>query len=84
MQKELTCTYYRGIIKTVIIYLLACILGLLYRVIVEHEGLSLSNAISEILCFSAVEYAWYIEMYIGLFVMIPFLMFCIMAWNPDM
>ena len=72
-KKELTCTYYRGIIKTIIIYLLACILGLLYRVLVEHEGISLNNAISEILSFSAVEYSWYIEMYIGLFVMIPFL-----------
>lgn len=72
-QKKLSYTYYKGIRKTLAIYLLASLVCLAYRYLIVHETFSISAALFRILSFRASGYAWYIEMYIGLFLMIPFL-----------
>lgn len=72
-EKELSLSYYKGIKRTYIIYVLICICCLLFRVHYEHEAISLNQMILSIFDFSADSYAWYIEMYIGLFLLIPFL-----------
>lgn len=72
-QKILTHQYYKGIYKTLSIYLLASIANLIYKNWTLKENFSLSESIKSILNFTAAPYSWYIEMYIGLFLLIPFL-----------
>ena len=72
-KKRLSKSYYKGIVKTYSIYVLACIAYLVYRLIVEGESFTLGRLVSGILDFSILGYAWYLEMYLGLFLLIPFL-----------
>lgn len=72
-QKTLSRRYYRGICKTLEIYVLASIACLLFKKFALGYHVTWMSAILGILDFDAANYAWYIEMYIGLFLMIPFL-----------
>ena len=72
-QKTLSRTYYRGICKTICIYLLSSVSCIIYANIVSPGTYEIKNAILDILGFKAADYSWYIEMYIGLFLLIPFL-----------
>lgn len=72
-KKTLSRQYYRGIRKTVEIYLLASIACLLYKKFVQGTDVTVKSAILGILDFDAANYAWYIEMYICFFLIIPFL-----------
>lgn len=70
-KKTLSKKFYAGLGKTLAIYLLATIAILAYRIYFRQEDLSLWYCIRNITSFS--QYSWYIEMYVGLFLMIPFL-----------
>lgn len=72
-KKEISIHYYKGIRHTLGIYILVSICCLLYKNIFWGQGTGIIGAAKEILAFSADGYSWYIEMYIGLFLMIPFL-----------
>lgn len=72
-QKTLSKKYYKGIIKTLEIYVLASIACLLFKKFVQGGTVTFKTALLGILDFDAANYAWYIEMYIGLFLLIPFL-----------
>jgi hypothetical protein len=65
--------YYRGIWKVLIAYVFFSILTLVFRKYYLYEDLSLFKSGLKILDFSAIPYAWYIEMWIGLFLFTPFL-----------
>lgn len=67
----LTKKYYHGIVKIYRAYVLASIVCIIYRKVRQIRGLR--YAIVDILDFSTSNYAWYIAMYIGLFLLIPFL-----------
>lgn len=71
--KTLSGRYYRGLVKTLEIYVLASIACLLFKKFVQGQEVTLLSGILDILDFDAANYAWYIEMYIGLFLIIPFL-----------
>ncbi len=71
--KKLSRRYYRGIVKTLEIYLLASLACLLFKKFALGYTVTVTSAFFDILNFKAANYAWYIEMYIGLFLMIPFL-----------
>lgn len=71
--KKLSRKYYLGIVKTLGIYVLACIAHIIYKNIKVPGTYDIKRAILGILDFSAANYSWYIEMYIGLFLLIPFL-----------
>lgn len=73
LNKTLSHRYYKGLWKTVEIYLLASIACLLFKKYALDYDVTLKTAVLDILDFDAANYAWYIEMYIGLFLMIPFL-----------
>ncbi len=72
-QKTFCLSYYKGIRKTLAIYLLASLACLAYRAFIVHDTVTITSALLRILGFYASDYAWYIEMYIGLFLLIPFL-----------
>ena len=77
-KKELSKKYYLGIIKTLAIYLLASIACLIFRKFYmvskfQMTDYSFKESIFKILDFSAAPYSWYVSMYVGLFLVIPFL-----------
>ena len=73
-QKEPTKKYYSKLKNIIITYLLCsivCVLGLAF---VNHQSIpSLGIWIKQILKFEAAPYAWYLNMYFGLYLLIPFL-----------
>lgn len=77
-KKELNLIYYKGIRKTYILYVIICVFCLVFRVLYKHEKLQIRQMILSILDFTANSYSWYIEMYIGFFLLIPFLN---ILWN---
>lgn len=71
--KELSVKYYRGIRKTLCIYVMASLACLLFKVFYRKQEISAVQGLLGILNFTAADYSWYVEMYIGLFLLIPFL-----------
>lgn len=72
-QKVLNITYYKSFSKIAFVYILASIGCLIFRYAYLCEDISINNGFFSILNFNASEYAWYVEMYIGLLLLIPFL-----------
>lgn len=71
--KELSKKYYKGIIHILISYVFISIICLLFRKFYLGQDVNLLFSVITIGNFSANGYSWYIEMYIGLFLLIPFL-----------
>lgn len=71
--KSISKRYYFKIFKVLIPYVLLSTITLLFRVYYQHEDITFLNAIEMIFAFSAIPYAWYIEMWIGLYLLSPFL-----------
>ena len=76
-RKVFCVAYYRGMIPLYLSYLLISALGIAATVWSGYGSgnseVDLGGAVYSILNFSANGYAWYFEMYIGLFLLIPFL-----------
>ncbi len=70
-KKELSKKYYGGIKKTLFIYLLSTVVMLIYMAYYKGMPITLKDAFKNILSYN--QYSWYIAMYIGLFLLIPFL-----------
>ena len=64
-QKKLSKGYYKGLWKTIEIYLLASIACLLFKKFVQEEDITIYSGLLSILAFKGANYAWYIEMYIA-------------------
>lgn len=71
--KTVTKQYYLRIIPILTVYVMASFACSLYTYIFDPENFSLTAEISRLFDYYATPYGWYIEMYIGLFLMIPFL-----------
>lgn len=70
--KELNKKYYYGVIRVLTIYFLDGLLLMLYRHIYYGESFTIRHIINTILSFN-ISYSWYVEMYLGLFLLIPFI-----------
>lgn len=64
--------YLRGLLPVVLTYLLAAAVCLLFRMLYMRQAFSLGGLVKSVLNFSAAPYGWYVEMYIGLFLLMPF------------
>ena len=74
MNKKTLCKkYYLGISKTLIVFVLSTVVCMFFNMIYNHVEYTFSDFIFGILDFSGAPYSWYIEMYIGLFLLVPFL-----------
>ena len=75
--------YFSGGIRVLLIYLLDSVLFLSYNAIYNNGEFNIKYIIKSILSFD-IGYAWYIEMYFGLFLLIPFISFeyNIICFNP--
>ncbi len=71
--KKLEKGYYGKITKTLFVYLCASILCIIFKKYYLHQEWGIIDAVEGTLGFSGASYSWYIEMYIGLFLLIPFL-----------
>lgn len=64
---------YKGLGRNLLIYILAGLACNVYRLLINFEGLTFSWVIFSLLGFYASLYGWYVNMYIGLGLMAPFL-----------
>lgn len=71
--KKPTVSYFIGIIKVLTIYVLASLCCGIYRIAFLRQDIDVPHMIAGIFSFTMADYGWYIEMYLGLFLLIPFL-----------
>ena len=71
--KTPTKQYYIGMVRVLVAYLVFSIITILFRKYYLAEDLDLLRWIKRIFNYSAIPYAWYIEMWIGLAMLAPFL-----------
>lgn len=71
LEKEYNKKYYSSLIKIIIIYILSMIVNYTFFHYWENKNLFFRSMINDILSFR--DSAWYIDMYIGLFLLSPFL-----------
>ena len=81
-QKRLSRRYYFGLVRILGLYLLCSIACLLFRAFYLREEITLRYIFGSLVNFYACGYAWYVMLYFGLFLMIPFLNL-IWAGLPD-
>lgn len=63
----------RGLWRTLAVWLVSSAICLLFRRFVQGETFDLRTIFLMIMNFSAVPYGWYVEMYIGLYLLTPLL-----------
>lgn len=73
INKSVSRKYYSGIWRVLAAYLFFSVLTLIFRHYILNEPISPMFAIKSILNFTSFMYGWYIEMWIGLFLLVPFL-----------
>ncbi len=71
--KKLTLDYYGKLSKTLIIYILASLGCVAYKMIKFGQVYTIGEFVRGFFSFEHANYSWYIEMYIGLFLLCPFL-----------
>ncbi len=70
-EKTLSRRYYSRIIYILGIYLLSCFACGIYKIL--FQDLPVAEAFFGLLDYQTASYSWYVEMYLGLFLLIPFL-----------
>lgn len=75
LQLEKTCnkSYFKGLLQIIYIYVILSVFVISIRIFYFDEQKSIADWILNIFNFSGIRYAWYVEMYIGLALLIPFL-----------
>lgn len=73
INKQPTKRYYKGMIRVLMAYIIFSIVTIAFRKLYLGENLSIIQWILKIFNYSAIPYAWYIEMWIGLALLTPFL-----------
>lgn len=73
IKKEPTKKYYKRFYSILGIYFFYSILALIFRNLYMHEPISVFQGIKLVFTFQAIPYAWYVNMFLGLYLMIPFL-----------
>ncbi|WP_026575883.1 acyltransferase [Bacillus sp. UNC438CL73TsuS30] len=72
-KKEWNKKYLRGVLNIFLIYVIYSVFAIIIRVYQFGEQATIAKWISMIFSFKAVSYSWYVNMYIGLALIIPFL-----------
>ena len=72
-EKKLSRTYYGGVLSVVLSYGLIAVATVVLASVSGAQNFTVWEGIRGILNFTAHGYAWYVEMYLGLFLLIPFL-----------
>lgn len=72
-EKKPESKYFKKLIPILGVYLFYSILSIIMRITYLNEDKSILSWVKAILIFDADKYSWYINMYIGLFLLTPFL-----------
>ena len=72
-KRTLSSSYYLGILKLYEMYVISSVLNLLYMRFYVGQPLGLRDMFSSIVNYTGSEYSWYVLLYNGLFLLIPFL-----------
>jgi len=72
-KKELNKNHYKDIIRILVSYFFISVICTLVRKYILLDDIRLLSTLINVFNFKACGYSWYIEMYIGLFLFIPFL-----------
>ena len=72
-EKKLELSFYKKIGKILFFYVVAGIFCILFQIIYINPVYPVKDMIFAFLGFGAAPYGWYIELYLGLFLLIPFL-----------
>ena len=72
-EKKLSRTYYGGVLSVVLSYGLIAAAAVVLASVSGAQNYTVWEGIRGVLNFTAHGYAWYVEMYLGLFLLIPFL-----------
>ncbi len=73
IHKTVSKKFYKGGFRVIFSYLLLSLLTILFRKFYQHDDSTWLQWMLKITDFTAIPYAWYIEMWIGLFLLTPFL-----------
>ena len=65
--------FYKSGIKVILSYIFFSLLTIIVNVYLFHTGITWKSGLLGIFSFSTIPYAWYIEMWIGLFLLAPFI-----------
>ena len=71
--KKIDVNHYKSLKNILITYLFIAVITIIFDILYLKNSFNFYKHIVGIFNFSINEYAWYIEMYIGLFLLIPFL-----------
>ncbi len=72
-KKQLNFKYYLGIVKIYVVYLLVCVACLIFKALYMKQEMDLRYIFGSIFNHYAIDYSWYVVLYTGLFLLIPFL-----------
>lgn len=72
-KKTPTVAYYKKIIGVLFTYLTTSVFFQAYQFIIAGKSFSFGELLSSIINIEGSQYSWYVEMYIGLFLIAPFL-----------
>ena len=73
INKAVSKKYFRGMLRVIVPYIIFSIITGAFRKYYLHEELSFCSLLLNILDYSAIPYAWFVEMWIGLALLTPFL-----------
>ena len=71
--KKLSLSYYKGVIRVVVTYILCSVFCTACKVILYDYPNTPMTYLRHIIGFKGSDYSWYVEMYLCLFVIIPFI-----------
>lgn len=72
-KKKINLKYYLGITKVLVMYVLTTLCCMIFKDIYLDQPLTLKTFVTSLINFHGANYSWYIQMYIGLYIVIPFL-----------
>ena len=70
---EINLKTFKGIWKVINPYIFYSVLFFLFRIFYLNQDFSAFQYLKSLLNFTAIPYGWYVELYIGLFLLMPFL-----------
>ncbi len=72
-EKKISMRWYGKIVRILLEYLICSIILYAFRKSFMKENFTATEVIEQIFSFDMAPYAWYVNMYLGLFLLIPFL-----------
>lgn len=73
LKKRVCKSYLSQWLRVIVSYVVISVITILFRVYYIGEEMGIVSWIMKVTGFTAIPYAWYIEMWIGLFLLTPFL-----------